>query len=254
MVWAIKYCGGRSTRLNKTKETILTALTEEQVAPSKGAPIARAIPAIAIIVIASYVGAQMIADIASMKIAVVGGLAVDMGTFIYPLTFTLRDLVHKIVGKRNTQVLIVTAAAINLFMVAYLAWAAAMPGDTLADPDGTFTAAFSMVFGPLWRIVLASILAEVVSQMVDTEAYHWFVTKVTKDKQWARVLVSNSIAIPVDTAIFAIVAFGGAVPWSVVWEIFLFNLIVKYAVTLISLPLIYIYPDPDWSQVEKGDE
>ena len=234
----------------------MTALTESQAIPAKtpNGPIARAIPAIAIIVIASYVGAQMIADIASLKIAVIGGLAVDMGTFIYPITFTLRDLVHKIVGKRNAQVLIIAAAAINLFMVAYLAWVASVPGDPLADPDGTFYAAFSLVFGPLWRIVLASILAEVISEMVDTEAYHWFVTKVTKDKQWARVLVSNSIAIPIDTAIFAVVAFGGVLPWAVVWEIFIFNLIVKFAVTLVSIPLIYIYPDPDWSQVEEGDE
>ena len=234
----------------------MTTLTEKQAVPAaaKSGPIARAIPAVAIIVIASYVGAQMIADIASMKIAIIAGLAVDMGTFIYPITFTLRDLVHKIVGKRNAQVLIVTAAAINLFMVIYFAWAAAVPGDSLADPDGTFTAAFAMVFGPLWRIVLASILAEVVGELVDTEAYHWFVTKVTKEKQWARVLVSNSASIPIDTAIFTLVAFGGTVPWLVVWQIFIFNLIVKFVVTLLSIPLIYIYPDPDWSQVAEGDE
>ncbi len=231
----------------------MTALTEQPVTrvKSQRGPVAKAIPALAIVVIAAYVSAQMIADIASMKIAIVGGLAVDMGTFIYPITFTLRDIVHKIVGKRKAQVLIVTAAAINLLMVLYLAWAAAMPGDLLADPDGSFTAAFSLVFGPLWRIVLASILAEVVSELVDTEAYHWFVTKVTRNKQWARVLVSNSVAIPIDTAIFAVVAFAGSVPWQVVWEIFIFNLIVKFAVTLISIPLIYIYPDPDWSEGKK---
>jgi hypothetical protein len=253
-VWSIKYCGGRSTRLNKTKEIILTALTETQeVSAKSGGPIAQAIPAIAIVVVAAYVGAQMIADIASLKIAVVAGLAVDMGTFVYPITFTLRDLVHKIMGKRNAQALIISAAFINLFMVAYLAWAAAMPGDALADPDGSFTAAFGLVFGPLWRIVIASILAEVISELIDTEAYHWFVTKVTKDKQWARVLVSNGISIPVDTAIFAIVAFAFTLPWLVVWQIFIFNLIVKFTVTLISIPLIYLYPDPDWTEVEEED-
>jgi uncharacterized integral membrane protein (TIGR00697 family) len=232
----------------------LTALTEKQVvsAKSRSGPVAKTIPAVAVVVIAAYIGAQMLADISSLKIAVVAGLAVDMGTFIYPITFTLRDLVHKIVGKRNAQVLIITAAAINLFMVGYLAWAAAMPGDPLADPDGSFTAAFGMVFGPLWRIVFASIVAEVVSELIDTEAYHWFVTKVTRDKQWARVLVSNGISIPIDSLIFSVVAFGGIMPWSVVFDIFIFNLIVKFAVTLVSIPLIYIYPDPDWS--EENDQ
>jgi queuosine precursor transporter len=213
--------------------------------PSAG-PVAQAMPAMALIVVAAYVAAQMIADITSLKIGNVAGLAVDMGTFIYPITFTLRDVVHKIWGKRNAQVLIITAAAVNVFMVLYTAWAAAVPGDPVADPDGTFAAAYALVFGPLWRIVLASILAEVVSELVDTEAYHWFVTRVTKEKQWARVLVSNSISIPIDTALFAVVAFGWALPWTAVLEIFIFNLIVKYAVTLLSLPLIYIYPDPDW--------
>ena len=43
----------------------------------------------AVIVIAAYIGAQMLADIASLKIGIVWGMAVDMGTFIYPITFTL---------------------------------------------------------------------------------------------------------------------------------------------------------------------
>jgi xanthine/uracil permease len=48
------------------------------------APAVIAISTAAIIVIAAYIGAQMLADIASLKIGVVFGLAVDMGTFIYP--------------------------------------------------------------------------------------------------------------------------------------------------------------------------
>ncbi len=63
---------------------------------------------VAIIVVSAYIGAQMLADIASLKIGVVAGLAVDMGTFIYPITFTLRDVAHKVLGRRNTQVLIIT--------------------------------------------------------------------------------------------------------------------------------------------------
>ena len=69
----------------------------------------------AVAVIAIYIGAQMLADIASLKIGVVAGLAVDMGTFVYPITFTLRDVAHKTIGKRNTQTLIWMAAAVNLF-------------------------------------------------------------------------------------------------------------------------------------------
>ncbi|MFN2117889.1 MAG: queuosine precursor transporter [Candidatus Promineifilaceae bacterium] len=209
------------------------------------------VPRIAVIVVAGYAAAQMLSDIASLKIAIVAGLAVDMGTFIYPITFTLRDVVHKVLGKKNAQVLIITAAVINIFMALYLGWVSSVP----SDPSWGLGAEFSAILGPIWRIVFASIAAEVVSELVDTEVYHWFVTKITTRYQWARVLVSNSISIPIDTLVFAVLAFGPlpglenhflTLPWNVVGQIFIFNLIVKYAVTVLSMPLIYATPDRDW--------
>ncbi len=116
-----------------------------------------------------------------------------------------------------------------------------------SDPDWGLGAEFAAILAPVWRIVLASIAAEVVSELLDTEVYHWFVTRITRRYQWLRVLVSNSVSIPVDNLIFAVGAFGWVLPWPVVWQIFLFNLIVKYGVTLVSLPLIYVAPDRDWS-------
>ena len=209
----------------------MTKIKEEMFVPT--------ISRLAIVLVASYIAAQMLSDIASLKIGVVAGFAVDMGTFIYPITFTLRDVVHKVLGKKNTQTLILTAGVINLFMAGYLMWAASVPG----DPGWGLTEEFSAILAPVWRIVIASIVAEVVSEMLDTEIYSWFVNKVTREKQWARVLTSNSISVPVDNLIFAVGAFGGVLPWPVVWEIFFFNLVVKYAVTLVSLPLIYVVPD-----------
>lgn len=214
--------------------------------PAGLSPVA-VIPVAAVLVISGYIAAQMVADIASLKIGVVAGFAVDMGTFIYPITFTLRDLVHKTLGKRNAQVLIISAGVINLLMVVYLMWSAAVP----VDPQSFGGAEFSLVFAPLWRIVVASILAEVVSELTDTEVYQWFIDKITTRYQWLRVLVSNSISVPVDNLVFVLLAFSPVVflgdvlvdSWSVTWQIFLFNLTVKYAITLISLPLIYLTPD-----------
>jgi uncharacterized integral membrane protein (TIGR00697 family) len=194
---------------------------------------------IALLVISAYIAAQMLSDIASVKIGIVAGLSVDMGTFIYPITFTLRDLVHKTIGKRNTRVLILAAGVINLLMAGYLMWVANVPG----DPDWGLQEEFKAILGPIWRIVLASIAAEIISELIDTEVYHIFIKKVTTRYQWARVLTSNSLSVPVDNIIFAVGAFGWTLPWSVVWEIFVFNLMVKYGITLISLPLIYLAPD-----------
>jgi queuosine precursor transporter len=199
------------------------------------------LPGSAILVISAYIAAQMLSDIASLKIGVVFGLAVDMGTFIYPLTFTLRDMVHKLLGKRNAQTLILSAGAINLLMAAYLLWVATVP----SDPSWGLGAEFAAILAPVWRIVIASIVAEVVSELVDTEVYHWFVRRVTRRYQWARVLLSNSISVPLDSIIFSVGAFGWLLPWETVAEIFLFNLLVKYTITLVGLPLIYTVRDRD---------
>lgn len=206
------------------------------------------IPKTAVFVVAAYIAAQMLSDITSLKIGVVAGLAVDMGTFIYPITFTLRDIVHKVLGKRNAQALIITAGVINVFMALYLKFAAAVP----SDPSWGLGSEFAAILAPMWRIVAASIVAEVASELVDTEVYSWFVSKVTKRYQWARVLTSNSVSVPVDNAIFAVGAFAGTLPWSVVWEIFVINLFVKYGMTLLSLPLIYIMPGE--AKTAEGNE
>jgi queuosine precursor transporter len=84
-----------------------------------------------------------------------------------------------------------------------------------------------------------SIVAQIISQLINTEIYHWFVTRITRRHQWLRVLISNSVAIPIDNLIFVVGAFGWAMPWSTVWDIFIVSLVVKYFVMLFSIPLIY---------------
>ena len=197
------------------------------------------IPRIAVLVVSAYIAAQMLADLASLKIGVVFGLAVDMGTFIYPFTFTLRDIVHKVLGKANAQALVIAAGAINLLMAGYLLWVASVP----SDPTWGLGSQFSAILTPVWRIVIASIFAEVLSELVDTEVYHWFVHRITHRFQWLRVLVSNGLSIPVDNLLFAVGAFGWLLPWNTVWQIFLFNLLAKFGLTLVSLPWIYLAPE-----------
>lgn len=191
-----------------------------------------------ILVTSAYVAAQIFADVTSLKIVRVAGLSLDAGTLIYPFTFTLRDLVHKVMGKRSARLLIVAAAAINLFMAALFWVVSRLPFDPSAGPQPDWDA----VLSPVWRIVIASIIAEVVSELIDTEAYHLWVTRITDRYQWARVLASNAISIPVDSVLFVWLAFGGVFTAAVVWAIFWANVIIKGAVTLLSLPAIYLVP------------
>jgi hypothetical protein len=192
-----------------------------------------------VLVVAAYIAAQMLADVLSLKIALVAGFSIDAGTFIYPFTFTLRDLVHKLLGRGAARTVIVAAGVINLVMAGLFAFAAWLP----PDPAWPLQREFAAVLAPVWRIVVASIVAEIASEFTDTEVYHLWVTRVTRRYQWARVLVSNSASVPLDSLIFCWGAFGGQLPVPTVWSIFWANVLVKGVVTLVSLPGIYLVPE-----------
>lgn len=197
-------------------------------------------PVILAILGGAYVAAQMMADIASLKIITVFGRAVDAGTLVYPFTFTLRDMVHKLAGKQVARALIFTAAIINVVMAGLFWLVARWEG----HPSAGNQDAFGEVLGPVWRIVLASIIAEVLAELIDTEVYQRWVAIFGSRLQWGRVLSSNAVALPVDSALFVLIAFAGDLPGDAMWEIFWLNVAIKGVVTIVSLPWIYLVRTP----------
>lgn len=195
-----------------------------------------------LIVSGIYVGAQILADIASLRIIDFAGYAVDAGTLIYPITFTVRDMIHKIAGKSAARTMIFLAAVINLFMAGFFWLVAWWPADAAAGPQPDF----GRVLAPVWGIVIASIVAEVVSELIDSEVYSAWVRRFGERMQWGRVLASNGVAIPIDSAIFVgLVTAFGVFPPEVAWSIFWVNVAIKGAVTVLSIPLIYtVRPTP----------
>lgn len=189
-----------------------------------------------ILVVSAYIAAQILSDIGSLKIAVLAGFSIDGGTFIYPLTFTLRDMIHKLLGRQAAHTVIITAGVINILMALFFAFLSHLP----PDPTWPLQRAFVNVLSPVWRIVAASITAELVSELLDTEIYQAWVTHVTHRHQWTRVLASNSVSVPLDSLIFCWGAFGGVLPMEVVWSIFWANVLLKGLTTLVSLPGIYL--------------
>jgi uncharacterized integral membrane protein (TIGR00697 family) len=193
-----------------------------------------------VIVSVCYVAAQIFADITSLRILLIAGLSIDGGTLVYPFTFTLRDMVHKVAGASIARTLIFLAAGINIFMALLFWLVAQLPADV--QNVGAQTE-FATVLAPVFRIVLASIVAEVVAELIDTEMYELWIKRIGYQAQWGRVLASNAVSIPVDSAIFVMIAFFGVLPSSVVFSIFIANIIVKGLVTIISIPGIYLVKD-----------
>lgn len=195
----------------------------------------------AMLVSISYIAAQMLSDIASLQIVNVFHLSLDAGTFIYPITFTLRDVAHKVLGLKGVRILIIAAAVINLFMAGFFWFVSLLPPDSGAGSSE----AWGAVLAPVWRITLASIIAEIIAELLDTETYRIWVDKITTRYQWMRVLVSNAVSVPIDSLMFSFLAFYATMPTEIVWQIFWGNVVVKGFVTVFSLPMIYMVKDRD---------
>lgn len=193
----------------------------------------------AMLAISMYVAFQIFSDIMAIKITTVLGLTIPTAVFIYPLTFTLRDVIHKSLGKRKAKNIIFISAILNVVMVLLFQFSIILPP---AESWG-IQKEFSVVLGGVWRTVIASILAEMVSQLIDTEAYSFFVNKITRKHQWLRVLFSNFFASPVDSFIFIFLAFYGTLPMEVLLSMVFGQAIIKWGVSLISTPLVYLTKD-----------
>ncbi len=194
-----------------------------------------------VIVVAAYTAAQMLSDIASLRIVLLAGWSMDAGTLIYPFTFTLRDLVHKTAGISAARTMIIVAAVINVVMAAFFWFVGQLP----ADPAVGEQTSFALLLAPVWRIVGASIIAEVASELLDTSVYQYWIDRMGMRRQWMRVLVSNGVSVPVDSLLFAFLAFGGAYDTTVVWAIVGTNVAVKMLVTVGGVPLIYLVPEQE---------
>lgn len=198
---------------------------------------------IIVVLTGGYIFAQVVADVAATKLIQVGRFAVPAGTAIFTVTFTLRDMIHKRLGKEWARAVIWLAAAFNLAMALYL-WAMAR----LPAPDFyPFAEPWAAIFTFVPAIVLASIVAELVAELIDTEVYHWWRTKYGHRPQWTRVLVSNAVSLPIDSLLFVSLAFtllpplfgSQGLPLSALPPIIAGQIVLKAAVTLASLPLIY---------------
>lgn len=188
-----------------------------------------------IVLTAGYLLCQIIADVTASKMVDLFGIYVPAAVFIYALTFTLRDVVHKQLGKQQAVFMVLTAGVVNVLMAAYFMLTVALkPAPFWGNQE-----AYNLILGVVPRVVGASILAEMISELIDTEIYH----RIKHLAPWKRVLGSNAVSLPIDSLIFVLVAFAGTMPVAALISVMLGQVLLKSIITVISIPLIYIVPD-----------
>jgi len=198
-----------------------------------------------VLLIGTYIACQLIADIGATKAVTLWGLSLSGGTFVFALTFTLRDMIHKRLGVEWARACIFAAAGLNILLSGYLFFIAKLPASTIMySPAG-----WDVVFTLVPAITIASILAELISELLDTYIYSKWSVNRPNAPQWTRVLFSNAFSIPVDSLVFCTLAFS-IVPWlfgtptNTIWVAITYawggQLVFKFIITLFSLPMIYL--------------
>ncbi|MBU0979322.1 MAG: queuosine precursor transporter [Nanoarchaeota archaeon] len=189
-----------------------------------------------------YIFFALTGNIAATKLTFFGRFVMDAG-FIYAFTFTWRDMIHKQLGKKAAITTIYMAAAVNLIAALYYQFVIFLP----AEPEWALAggqAAWKFLFGIQMRVVIGSILAQVISELADTQTYTWWTSGFGKGRpQWLRVVVSNTISIPIDSVLFPIIAFAGIVSWGVMWQMFITNILLKFIITGGTWWMIYLVPE-----------
>jgi queuosine precursor transporter len=184
------------------------------------------------VLIGLYIACELIANVTASKPVQLGGMVVPAAIFIYTLTFTLIDLINESLGKEGARKVILTAFLANLLLAAYVQLAVMLPPAAFYSGQE----AFSGVLGSTPRIVFASLTAYLISSLIDAEIFSFWRARVQRLK-WTRVLASNAISTWVDSVIFITLAFYGTMP---IWILIKGQYVIKMAITLLSLPLIYL--------------
>lgn len=185
---------------------------------------------------AAYIGLVIFSNLGSLRVISLAALSLDGGALLYPFTFVARDMLHKKCGAALTRFTIMLAAVINLLLFGYVWLVGALPADPVVGPQLEYAA----VLAPGLRLVLASVLAMTIAELLDTSIYSAVRRRCGSRRQWLRALLSNTVSVPVDTAVFLLVAFLGRYDGATLLALFWGNLLIKYVVSLASLGGVYL--------------
>jgi uncharacterized integral membrane protein (TIGR00697 family) len=186
--------------------------------------------------IAIYIACEIISNVTAAKPVQVGPIVVPAAIFLYAITFTLLDVLHHELGYRGLRSVIWAGFAANALLALYAWFAVALPPASFyRNAD-----AFSRVLGSTPRIVIASLLAYVISSFTDREIYHWVVSRWGA-QPWLRVVSSNAVSTLVDSVLFITIAFAGVFP---VVSLIVGQYVIKMAVAVVSIPIVYMTRAP----------
>ena len=167
------------------------------------------------------------------------------GVLLWPLEFVITDIVNEYYGPKAVRRISLTA--VILISYAFLLYFVAIkvpPADVWLNSSSqqgvdNIQNSFSAIFGQNMRIIIGSLVAFLVSQLVDVTIFHR-IKKITGEKHiWLRATGSTVVSQLVDSYIVLFIAFSGIFSWQLILGIGMMNYIYKFTMAIILTPPIY---------------
>ena len=160
------------------------------------------------------------------------------GVLAFPVTFIITDLLNEYYGKPGIRFVTFLGVAMIVFEFALLQAAMAVP----PLPNGPLDeAAFDAVFGLSTWIIVGSLTAYLLGQLVDITLFHWLRGLTDGKYLWLRATGSTVGSQFIDTFVVLFVAFylPGQMSLQTVMAVTLFNYAYKFVVAVAITPVIY---------------
>ncbi|WP_027723360.1 queuosine precursor transporter [Maridesulfovibrio zosterae] len=180
-----------------------------------------------------FISSLVIAAVVSTKIINIFGFYAPAGVLAYSVTFIVSDIISEIWGKERANE-VIHCGFIALITAIILSWTAL---HWASAPFWHGQEGFASVLASTPRIVLASLIAYLVSQTHDVWLFHMLRQKTDGSHLWLRNNLSTVISQLIDSTIFVTIAFYGVMP---VTDIIIGQWFAKVAIALIDTPFVYL--------------
>ena len=177
------------------------------------------------------------------------------GVIIWPVVFITTDIINEYFGKKGVRkISLLTAAFIAYSFIVLYTITELPPADfwldiNKEDNDGNFfnvDYAFLVIFGQGQRIIIASLIAFVIGQLLDVFVFQKL-KRITGDKKiWLRATGSTLVSQFVDSFVVLFFAFYLLAPDAKQWPVAqvisvgIINYIYKFIIAIVLTPLIYL--------------
>jgi len=168
------------------------------------------------------------------------------GVLLWPLEFVITDIVNEYYGPKAvrrisfTAVILIAYAFLMYFLAIRIPPSDVWIGSSSKQGVENIQTSFSAIFGQNNRIIIGSIVAFLVSQIVDVTVFHK-IKKMTGDKHlWLRATGSTLVSQIVDSYIVLFIAFSGIFSWQLILAVGLMNYIYKFTMAIVLTPVIYL--------------